>query len=330
MEEDGADFEPPFALGREADYEEIVRRWEERLRAATGRSRSAPRAPSLDRDEDAVRIAWSAQAAVERIVPALVEHARAVTGLDAVCLAGGVALNCSTNGLLADPLYVPPVSADAGGALGAAWAVAPPRRAARTRSAPPGPRASRPPTRAPEGWTAAALDPAAVAERLAAGTGRRHRLGTRRGRPPCARPPVDHRPARLGRDARPRERREGPGAVAPARSDRHARRPTASSGAGPRGSSATCSAPRGDAARRERIAATVHVDGTAARRSRRHRAGQRRPGRARRPGRDPVLINTSFNTRGEPIVNTAEDAVRRAEAIGLDFLVVGDMLLDRR
>ena len=43
-----------------------------------------------------------------------------------------------------------------------------------------------------------------------------------------------------------------------------------------------------------------------------------------------MLINTSFNTRGEPIVNTAEDAVRSAEALGVDFLVVGDALLDRR
>ena len=42
-----------------------------------------------------------------------------------------------------------------------------------------------------------------------------------------------------------------------------------------------------------------------------------------------MLINTSFNTRGEPIVNTADDAVRSAEALGVDFLVVGDALLDR-
>ena len=46
-------------------------------------------------------------------------------------------------------------------------------------------------------------------------------------------------------------------------------------------------------------------------------------------GADPVLINTSFNARGEPIVNSAEDAVRSAEAIGVDFLVLGEVLLDR-
>ena len=44
----------------------------------------------------------------------------------------------------------------------------------------------------------------------------------------------------------------------------------------------------------------------------------------RQAGVDPVLINMSFNTRGEPLVNSAEDAVRSAEALGVDFLVVGE------
>jgi carbamoyltransferase len=46
-------------------------------------------------------------------------------------------------------------------------------------------------------------------------------------------------------------------------------------------------------------------------------------------GADPVLINTSFNARGEPIVNSADDASRSAGRMGVDFLVVGDMLLYR-
>ena len=44
----------------------------------------------------------------------------------------------------------------------------------------------------------------------------------------------------------------------------------------------------------------------------------------------PVLINTSFNVRGEPIVCTAEDAVRCFLSTGMDFLVLGNCLLDRR
>jgi carbamoyltransferase len=49
-----------------------------------------------------------------------------------------------------------------------------------------------------------------------------------------------------------------------------------------------------------------------------------------RAGADPVLINTSFHARGEPIVDSAEDALAAAERIGVDFLVAGETLLDRR
>lgn len=41
----------------------------------------------------------------------------------------------------------------------------------------------------------------------------------------------------------------------------------------------------------------------------------------------PVLINTSFNVRGEPIVCTPEDAFRCFMRTEMDVLVVGDMLL---
>ncbi|MCO4770395.1 MAG: carbamoyltransferase [Deltaproteobacteria bacterium] len=41
----------------------------------------------------------------------------------------------------------------------------------------------------------------------------------------------------------------------------------------------------------------------------------------------PVLVNTSFNVRGEPIVNTPEDAFRCFMGTGLDVLAVGNFLL---
>ena len=82
----------------------------------------------------------------------------------AVCLAGGVALNCSANGLLSDPLYVPPVSHDAGGALGAAWAIAPPREPQAPLSPFLGADAATP-AEVPEGWSETALDAAAVRRR---------------------------------------------------------------------------------------------------------------------------------------------------------------------
>ena len=42
-----------------------------------------------------------------------------------------------------------------------------------------------------------------------------------------------------------------------------------------------------------------------------------------------VIINTSFNVRGEPIVMTAEDAYRCFMATDIDCLVVGNRLLER-
>jgi carbamoyltransferase len=43
----------------------------------------------------------------------------------------------------------------------------------------------------------------------------------------------------------------------------------------------------------------------------------------------PVLINTSFNVRGEPIVCTPADAYRCFVETGMDYLVMGNCLLDK-
>jgi len=43
----------------------------------------------------------------------------------------------------------------------------------------------------------------------------------------------------------------------------------------------------------------------------------------------PVLVNTSFNVRGEPIVNTPTDAFNCFMGTELDYLVIGDCILDK-
>ncbi len=43
-----------------------------------------------------------------------------------------------------------------------------------------------------------------------------------------------------------------------------------------------------------------------------------------------VLINTSFNVRGEPIVCTPEDGYRCFMRTEMDYLVLGPFLLDKR
>ena len=44
----------------------------------------------------------------------------------------------------------------------------------------------------------------------------------------------------------------------------------------------------------------------------------------------PVIINTSFNVRGEPIVNTPEDAYNCFMGTELDNLVIGNCYLSKK
>ena len=43
----------------------------------------------------------------------------------------------------------------------------------------------------------------------------------------------------------------------------------------------------------------------------------------------PVIVNTSFNVRGEPIVNTPTDAFNCFMGTNLDKLVIGNFYLDK-
>ena len=43
----------------------------------------------------------------------------------------------------------------------------------------------------------------------------------------------------------------------------------------------------------------------------------------------PVLVNTSFNTRGEPMVNTPRDALESFWTSPLDVLVIGSFLIEK-
>jgi carbamoyltransferase len=81
-----------------------------------------------------------------------------------------------------------------------------------------------------------------------------------------------------------------------------------------------------------RIPAVRHVDGTArvqtVTRDRQPRYYDLLRAFERRTG-VPVLINTSFNTRSEPIVCTPRDAVESFYTSPLDALVIGSFLLEK-
>jgi carbamoyltransferase len=44
----------------------------------------------------------------------------------------------------------------------------------------------------------------------------------------------------------------------------------------------------------------------------------------------PLVINTSFNVRGEPIVCTPQDAYRCFMRTNIDYLVMGNYILDKK
>jgi len=86
------------------------------------------------RDEDAeltqrdMDLAHSAQLACEKAMMALLRRVTKLTGSRKLCLAGGVALNCKANGELIrsgliDDIYVQPAAGDDGVCIGAAYAV---------------------------------------------------------------------------------------------------------------------------------------------------------------------------------------------------------------
>jgi carbamoyltransferase len=98
-----------------------------RLEKLLGPRRRHGKSWSLQAEDDAryADIAASLQAVTEEALLALAREARRRTGSDNLCLAGGVALNCVANARIQresgfSRVFVQPAAGDAGGALGAA------------------------------------------------------------------------------------------------------------------------------------------------------------------------------------------------------------------
>lgn len=314
-------------------YEDVITRWAKLLAAHGGTDRPATAPFELAGDPVAVQIAAAAQATVESVVTALVDRARADTSRGPVCLAGGVALNCAANGRLPGEVYVPPMPHDAGVALGAAWSLQPPREPAAFApytGGTPGP--------LPDGH--AALDGArvenadvdAVVELLLAG----QVVGVVRGRSEVGPRALCHRsllasPTRVAmRETVNRlKRREpwrpfGPVALASDNGDHGLWEPI-----GHLERYMVGAAPVTERGARE-IPAVRHVDGTT--RPQRLGVGDEPFVEAvlaglARAGHPPVLINTSFNGPGEPLVETAEQAVTCARQLGVPVCVVDETVI---
>jgi carbamoyltransferase len=333
-----ADFRDIVRLGPNGQYTIAPLRLEERFGPARQRG-----GPLEQRHHD---VAHSLQAVLEEAALELAGWLHGKTGEDNLCLAGGVALNCVMNARLRDrgpfkEIWVQPAAGDAGAALGAALWVDARERGADERAwvmdhAFLGPSYGEDEIEQFLRWSKLPYRRLAdVAEETADLLARDKVIGWFQGR-------IEFGPRALGArsilaspihaamQARLNDikDREDFRPVAPVVLEEEA----ANWFAGARVSPFMLFIFDVLPDKADKIPAVRHVDGTAriqtVNRSQNPayydllKAFQRRTG-------VPVLVNTSFNTRGEPIVCTPRDAVECFWTSPLDALVIGPFLLEK-
>lgn len=87
-----------------------------------------PRQPECEISQPYIDMAYAIQFVTEEVMLKLIVTAHTITGADHLVLAGGVALNCVANGKIRKnnifkDIWIQPAAGDAGGAIGAAFAV---------------------------------------------------------------------------------------------------------------------------------------------------------------------------------------------------------------
>ncbi|MBI3779699.1 MAG: hypothetical protein HY278_01360, partial [candidate division NC10 bacterium] len=316
----------------------------------------APRDPKTSEGIDPyyADVAASIQAVTEEVLLAMVKDLQRVTGQRRLCLAGGVALNSVANGRILretpiEELFIHPAPGDSGGAIGAALYahhvyLGQPRRFVMDHAA------------WGKGYTGAEvlewLDRTSVQHRVAAGEGelldrvvdalvRGKVVGWVQGRFEWGPRALGHRsiladPRRavmkdlVNRKIKFREpfRPFAPSVVAE-RAEELFDLPNAKDVYPARFMQLVV--PVRDEAR-DRIPATTHVDGSG-----RLQAVHRETNplyyqlieRFAQATGVPVLLNTSFNLKGEPIVASPADAINTFHRSGIDLLVLGDCLIEK-
>jgi carbamoyltransferase len=306
-----------------------------------------PRRNGEELGEKHENLARSTQDACEKAMHALLRRATTVTGSRKLCLAGGVALNSKANGELLrsgliDDIFIQPAAGDDGACIGAAYAVYgllglpyPRKPAGHTYL---GPEFSNeeiekvlsiyklPYTREKD-----------VSQRAAELLAQDHLIGWFQGR-------MEFGPRALGMrsilsDPRKAENRDR---VNEAVKFREGWRPFAPSVLIERGgeyfddfhpSPYMILAFWANKAKAHEIPAVVHVDGSCRVQSVERSVNPRYYDLIAHFGRltgVPVVMNTSFNLKGDPIVCTPKDAVQTFYTSGLDDLVIGDFVVSKR
>jgi carbamoyltransferase len=307
-----------------------------------------PRTPETWLNEREFDIAASIQKVTEEVVLRLCRSLHAETGLDNLCLAGGVALNCVANGKIIKQtpfkdIYVQPAAGDAGGALGVAQLIWH-RYLGRERKHPLpdaylGPEYSNEEIRAflaEKGVPYRELDSETLVSDVARLIDEKNVIGWFQGR-------MEFGPRALGgrsilADARDPEMRNIVNRRIKFREGFRPFAPTVTLEGCPEWFELDQPSPYmllvADVREGKRVIPSVtHVDNSAriqtvseAENPLYHRllkAFEARTG-------VPVIINTSFNVRGEPIVRTPADAYLCFMRTDMDYLAMGDFLLDKK
>lgn len=287
-------------------------------------------------------IAFNVQWRLEQVAIALARQLIAATGIHDLCLSGGVAMNCKMNGMIAnlpevERIFVQPASSDSGTALGAAYLSALAggvTRFERFEHAYWGSSFS-------DAQIESALKESKIAYRRSTdvvGETSRHlqrgrivgwfqgaaEVGARAlgNRSILANPLVADMRAKLNREVKHREnwRPFCPSVTEESYGKYFGGRPD---------SDFMILAFPVDEPYRASIPAAVHVDGSARPQRVTRRANPRFHGLLRSFGQatgHELLINTSFNIQGEPMVNSPRDAVRCFGGTGIDVLAIGDFI----
>jgi len=294
-----------------------------------------------------MNIAASAQRIIEEAVLNLTHYLHRETGLTRLCMAGGVALNCAMNGRLLrespfEEIYVQPAAGDDGIAIGAAFqlhhALTGAPRSFVLRDARLGPEYSNEEIKAFLGGTKIAhTKPDSIEQRTAELIADGNIVGWYQGR-------MEFGPRALGArsilaDPTRPDMKDLLNRYVKHREDFRPFAPSCLEERAPEFFEGCQSSPfmlfvypvAPD--KQDRVPAITHVDGTA---------------RIQTVSKDisprfyrmidafdaiqgvPMVLNTSFNVMGEPIVNTPAEAVRCFFSTGMDALVIGDYLVVKR
>jgi len=321
------------------------RRWE----ALFGRPARKPESPLESFHED---IAHSGQKIVEEIMVKMASHVRRETGMENLCVAGGVGLNCVANWRMLQEsgfrrIFIQPAAGDSGGAVGTAFylynSVLKNPRTFVMKHAYWGPGFSDEQVEAALGAADLAYEPYVQEEDLLNATARLiaegRVVGWFQGR-------LEFGPRALGArsllaDARNPKMKEIINAKVKFREPFRPFAPSVLKERAheyfemPAGMDAPFMllVPRVRPDKRAEVPAITHQDGT----GRVQTVTETENGRFYRLIRTfgdltgtPLVLNTSFNVRGEPIVCTPQDAIRTFLNTGIDVLVIGNCVVSTK